>query len=1084
MNSITRFAIRSPLVIGSIAIALAAFGLYSYFTLGVAITPTISFPTVTVTTTYSGANPDTVETQVTDPIENAIATLSNIDTLTSTSVQGQSTVRVQFTTAANSQLIGVDVERVVNSARANLPSGAGTPTVSTASSGSISIMTLAVSGTQPLDQIDYVAENQVQRAIEAVSGVNAVSVVGAPTRQIFVKADLNKLQARSLGLTSLQTAIQSAQLEQPGGTILSNTKDADVVLSGLVATPEQLGNIVVAQTSSGPVYVKDVATIDDSQAKQSSIARVNGTQAITLTVTKQESASTINVSGDVRAAVSQLQLPQGMHVTVVTDAANYTQQSFDTIRKTLIEAVLLTGLILMMFLHTWRSTLIVMISIPTSVLTTLGLMDLLGLNLNLFTMLALTLSIGILVDDSIVVIENIARHLGMHQPPVLAALRGRSEISMAAITITFLDIVVWVPIAMISGIAGQLLRPFAIVIAAATLTSLVVSFTLTPLLASRYLSIEEAIKAGGGPLDRFGRWWDSGFNRVETGYAHVLHGVLTRRWWHFSARWLVIALGIASFIGGLGLLGLGRIGVDIFPSGDQSEVYVTLKMPSATDIDVTDSVSKTIEQRLRQYPEVTSVYASVGAGSSFGSTGGNQAQLTVDLVQPDRRKQSAQQLADTFRQQLGQGIADLTVQTSTPNSFGFGGFGNQAIQMSVQGSDPTVLNNLVGQVTGIIESTPGAVNVSSDLTNTTPRYTINLDQSKAAQLGVSTQSAGSALAAAVNGTKVAAFQQTGETNIDIQLIADDQFRASASNLSALPLLTSNGTIVSLGQIGTIAQSNAQTSISHTSRLRSVSVNADAGNGYSIGAVQGSIQRRLATLSLPSGYTIGYAGQAQQSNQAFGTIFQALGVSLLLMYALMMLLFESLTLPLAVLMSLPLAVVGALGAMTITATNFTLFSMLGVALLMGLVGKNAVLLVDFTDRMRKQGMTRADALLHAGPTRLRPILMTTASVIVALAPIAFGLEAGSDLLKAAAIVLVGGLVTSTVLTLVFVPAMYTIFDDIQNAFARVAHRFAGPPRKLHPVEEAILHPPRTEDFEIGPTVVASSTDGRYSSTAAD
>jgi hydrophobic/amphiphilic exporter-1 (mainly G- bacteria), HAE1 family len=1064
MSALTRFAVRNPLAVAALAIALALFGFYAYRTLGVAVVPSFGIPAVTVTTAYSGANPDTVETQVTKPIEDAIAGLKNIDSLTSTSTQGNSTVQVQFTTAANTDLVGVDVQRVVSGAK--LPSAAGTPSVRKADTSTISVLTLAVSGPQPLNQIDDVAENQVKRTIEGVAGVSSVSVVGAPTREIWVKADLNKLQVRGLGLTSLQDALAAAQLQQPAGTLVSNTKDANVVLSGLVGDPQQLGDIVVSQTSTGPVYVKDVATIDDTQATPTSMARVDGVQAITLTASKLQTASTLTVSKDVKAAIAQLQLPEGMQVQVVTDLATYTQQSFNTIQKTLVEAVILTGIILLLFLHTWRSTLIVMISIPTSVLTTLGLMYVYGLDLNLFSMLALTLSVGILVDDSIVVIENIARHLGMGEAPVLAAIRGRSEIGMAALTITMLDVVVYVPIALISGIAGQIIRPFAIVIAAATLTSLVVSFTLTPLLASRYLSVEETLKAGNGPLERFGRWWDRGYDCLARRYEALLRWVLTGRGFGISARWLIILLGFSTVFGGLGLLLTGRISIDIFPSGDQSEVDVTVVMPSATDIQTTNSVVLQLESRLKSYAEVRMVYSNTGTGSGGGpgggATGGDQAQLTALLVPIDQRQRSSNQLADVIRQELGKGIPDLTLRTSVPNAFGFGGFGSQAIQVQVLGSDATTLNNLVDQVTATMQATDGAAEVNNDNQKTTPQYTLNIDRAKSAQLGVSAQSAGTALSAAVDGLKVATYQKTGQSNVDIRLIADDKFRASASNLASLPLLTTNASVVTLGQIGTLTQTTAPTSITHQNRLRSVSVSASASGGRSSSAVQSAIQANLAKISIPAGYTISYSGQAQQGTSTFSDIFKALGVSAMLMYMLMMLLFRSITLPLAVLISLPLAIVGALGAMTLTGSNFTLFALLGVTLLMGLVGKNAVLLVDYTDTLRKAGEIRTDALLHAGPTRLRPILMTTLSVIISLAPVAIGLEAGSELLKAAAIVLIGGLLTSTLLTLVFVPAMYTVFDDVELAVVRLIRRIATP-RTFEPLEEEILHPERVPEF---------------------
>ncbi|HEX6510839.1 MAG TPA: efflux RND transporter permease subunit, partial [Chloroflexota bacterium] len=528
---LTRFALRNPLVVGAITLMLAAFGLYSYFNMGIGVVPNISFPGVTIITTDAGADPATIETQVTKPIEDAVSTLANIDQIVSTSNEGISSVTVQFTTAADSKLVPVDVERVVNSVRNKLPSEADPPSISTFDTSQIPVIVVTLSGQQPLDQIQQVAKDRVQRAFEGVKGVASVSISGGPTREVHVKVDLDKLQARGLGLNTVQQALQSEQLELPAGSLASAGKDVNVRFTGLVKTPAELGSIIVAQQEQGPVYVRDVATIDDTYKKNEAISRVDGAPTVALTVTKLASASSLQVSGDVRKVMAQLEpnLPQGMHFDVGYDIALYTQQSFNTIQKTLGEAVLFTGLILLLFLHTWRSTLIVLIAIPTSVLTTFGFMNLLGMNLNLFSMLALTLSVGILVDDSIVVLENIYRHLGLGEPPWVAAVNGRGEIGLAAITITSVDIAVYLPIALIPGISGEFIRPFALVIAAATLTSLAVSFTLTPLLASRYLRAEHALKRGSGKLAAFGRRWDGGFEAIGRGYQRLLKRVLTGR---------------------------------------------------------------------------------------------------------------------------------------------------------------------------------------------------------------------------------------------------------------------------------------------------------------------------------------------------------------------------------------------------------------------------------------------------------------------------------------------------------------------------------------------------------------------------
>ncbi|HEX6513898.1 MAG TPA: efflux RND transporter permease subunit [Chloroflexota bacterium] len=1067
---LTTFSLRNPLIITAITVVLALFGIYAYSSMGIGLLPNFSEPVVQVITTEAGADPASVETRITKPIEDAIAALPNVKQITSSSTEGVSSVSVEFTTSANTDLIAVDVERAVNSIRSKVPTDTDAPAVQKFDVNQIPVVIVSLSGPQPLDQIQQVASDRLKRTLESVKGVASVTLTGGRDHEVQVKVDLDKLQAHGLGLNSVQQALASQQLELPAGTLTSATKAVNVRLDGLVSTPDQLGDIVVAQTVQGPVRVKDVATIDDTVKKAATISRVNGVPAVSLTVTKLNSANALQVSKDVHKLLDQLQptLPHGMHTAIGFDTATYTQQSFNTIQKTLLEAIALTGLILLLFLHTWRSTLIVLVAIPTSVLSTFGWMSVMGINLNLFSMLALTLAVGILVDDSIVVLENVYRHLGLREPPLLAAINGRNEIGLAAITITMVDVVVYLPIALIPNYVGQVLQSFALVITAATLTSLLVSFTLTPLLASRYLRAEHALQQRGGWLARFGQKWDAGFERLGQAYRRLLTRVLTGRILRFiprrggrrgiSARWAVIVAGVLSFVAGLALLALGLIGFDIFPSGDQSEVDVQLVMPSATALESTDATAKQIEQRLRSVPEVREVFSFVGQGGGNGATSASSANMYVLLAPRDERARGSQQIADDLDQHLAVGIPGAKVRVGLPNAFGFGGFGGQPIQVVLRGPNPEQLNTLVDQVEGVLKSIPGTADVNNSNEITQPEYVIKVDQTHAADLGITSDQASQALRTAVDGTVVTKYRRPGQDDVDVRLIAGDGFRASPSNLGSLPLLSSKGTLVSLGQLGDIRTGTAPTVISHQYRDRSVTISAST-VGRLPGDVQNELVARLGKLALPPGYSIDYNGQAKEGASAFNDMYKAMAIGLGLMYLLMLMLFGSVMLPLAVLMSLPLAVVGSFGAMAATHTPFTLFSLLGFSLLIGLVGKNAILLVDYTDTLRKRGENRTEALLQAGPTRLRPIVMTTVSVIAALAPVALGLEAGSELLKAAAIVLIGGLITSTLLTLVFVPAMYTIFDDVQSGIVGLARRFSQP-RQFEPEELAILHPDRS------------------------
>jgi hydrophobic/amphiphilic exporter-1 (mainly G- bacteria), HAE1 family len=1053
---LTRFSLRNPMVVAAITVALALFGLFSYASLGVAITPNVSFPQVVVTTTYPGADPETVESNVTKPIEDAIATLQNIDTngLTSISSSGVSTVIVQFNTAANPDLVSVDVERVVNGVRSKLPSEVDSPSISKVDINAFGVATIVLSGNLPPADLQDLAENVIQKQLTALPGVGAVNIRSGITRELHILVDEQALRGRGLSINNVAATLQAQQLEVPAGTITQNGRDFSVYFDSLVSAPQQLGDLILQQTPNGAIYLRDVAKIEDTIKKRSAIVRVNGREGLAIVVVKLASANTISVVDSVKREMARMntQLPGDAHLDIVIDSSTYTSKSFNTVQRALLEAVICTGLILLLFLHTWRSTLIVLVSIPVSLLTTLVMMSALHYNLNLLTMMALTLSVGILVDDSIVVLENIYRHLDLGKSPFQAAIDGRTEIGMAALTITFVDVVVYLPIAvMLSGISAEFLRPFALTIAAATLISLLVSFTLTPLLASRML--KEGHKQTNSLLDRFGRAWDRGFIALERQYERLLRVSLRH-------RWLVIGVGLASFVGGILLWVFGFIGSDFFPSGDQSELDITLTMPPSTSLDATNQATLEVERLLRERHEVQTIYSVVGqsGGDATGaSTSGNTALITALLVSPHERSQSSDQIRAALRDPLAQALPTAKIQIGLPNAFGFGGFGGQPIQVQVQGPDPATVDQLALQVQHVLEQVPGASAVRSSNDNLQTQIRATIDWRRAADLGVTAQSAGQALRTAIDGWKsnTNQFRQNGKSAIDIRILTAGAENMNVQQIAALPVSSTNG-VVRLDQFATLRQVEIPTTIRHVNRLRAVTIGAEPGGGMLVGDVQNATRAAMSKLQLPNGYAITYAGQGGSGSTAITDIMHALGVAVLLMYMLMMMLFGSLTLPLAVLMSLPLAVVGAFGAMALTKTAFTLFSLLGFAVLVGLVGKNAILLVDYTEILMQRGRDRRQALLEAGPTRLRPIIMTTMSVMAALLPIASGLEEGSELLKSAAVVLIGGLITSTLLTLVFVPAMFTIFDDLGHWFGRLFRRGKKADGKKRPAAE---EPPR-------------------------
>jgi hydrophobic/amphiphilic exporter-1 (mainly G- bacteria), HAE1 family len=1055
---LTSVAIKRPLFMLMVIGALLVVGLVSWTKLGVDLLPALDFPIVVVNTSYPGASPDAVDTLVTKPVEDAVATINDIDYIQSTSVEGQSSVVIFFTDKAAKDS-SIDVERRVSALRNQLPTDAKDPTVGKYDPNAQPILLLTLSGNRDLGALERLGEDPVQKRLEGTDGVAQVSLVGGLVREIDIQVDQQRLQARSLSILQVNQALAGDNVNVPAGSITQQGRDWTVRLDNQAQTPSELNNVLVSSTTNGPVYLKDVATVVDTYKKVSTIQRTNGQSAVGITVLKQASANTVATAESVKATLKALQpdLPQGVHIDVAYDASIFTRRSLNDVTRELSQAVILTGLVLLLFLHTFRSTLIVLLAIPTSLIATLGVMYFLGLSLNMMSLMGLTLTVGILVDDSIVVLENIFRHLQLGEAPREAAIHGRSEIGFAAIAITLVDIVVFTPIAFMSGIVGQYFREFGLVIVSATCFSLVVSFTLTPLLASRWYRRGDHGEAkvrqpSRNPLVRFGRAWDAGYARLARGYARVLRFAIGRR-----TRWAVVVLSVLSFIGGIMLVATGVLSTEFFPNADNGALTISLEMPPGTSVDVTNSATQKIEQRVMAWPEVKEVFTSVGQSGGFGPSQSRLATMQVQLVDKNLRTRTPDDLTRVART-YGADIPGAKVTASPVSQFGGGGA--SAVSVRIQGEDQAILTKLASQVADVVRRTPGTADVNDGGVTGDPELVVNVDRQQAADLGLTPSQVASVLRTGLAGSIVGTFRPQGTIGWDISVILNPDERARVEQVGQIPIVTPRGQTIQLGQIANVSTSIGPTQIDRRDRQRSVYVTADL-QDRPAGDVAKDIQAGLDKIRVPNGYKVTQGGDAQSQNETFGQILTALGLSVLLMYMLMVALFESLIFPLMIMFSLPLAVVGAFGLLALTGNTLNMLSMIGMILLTGLVGKNAILLVDYTNTLRKRGHARNDALLEAGPTRLRPILMTTSALVLAMSPIALKLGEGSEWRAPMAVTVIGGLLTSTLLTLVLIPAVYTIMDDFTGVLSRVPSRFVRlllwrPARRAHTQEP---EPPR-------------------------
>jgi HAE1 family hydrophobic/amphiphilic exporter-1 len=1023
---LTTLAIRRPLLVLIGAGALLAFGLLALTRLGVELLPEIDIPVVTVTTAYPGAGPDAVDTLVTRKIEDAVASLSEIDTITATSVEGSSTVTITFTEKAAKD-VTEQVSRRVSAIRDKLPTDSKTPTIDKMDGSSDTILQLALTGSD-LGQLQNLADDTVKKDLEAVPGVARVDLLGGVERVIQVHVDQHRLQAHHLSILQVTQALSSDNLNVPAGTLTQRDTDWTVRLNTQVQSVRDLQGVVVANESGGVVHLRDVASVVDTYKKSTELQRAHAQPAIGLVVIKQSSANTVATSESVNKALPGIQakLPPGSALSLVYDSAPYVRNSVSDVQNELGLAVLLTGLVLLVFLHTFRSTAIVLLAIPTSLLSTFGVMSVLGISFNFMSLMGLALTVGILVDDSIVVLENIARHLHLGETPVEAAINGRSEIGMAAIAITLVDVVVFTPIAFMTGFLGAIFRDFGLVIATATLFSLLVSFTLTPMLASRWYRAGQgggASHAAGSrhPLARFARVWDALYARLERGYARVLRASL-------RVRWLVVGLAVLAFAGGVSLVPLGILSTEYLPNDDSGRVLVTLELPAGSSLEVTNEAASAIERRLLAVPEVDNVFTTVHART---------ASMYVLLVDKHHRQRGSAAVADDART-LGSDLPGLTVKASALSSLGGDAANGGPIQVQIQGEDQKVLASLARQVAEVVRQVPGTVDVSDGGVVGQPELVVNVDRERAADLGLTAGQVASILRTGLAGSTVGTFRPEGSKGWDIDVLLDPGDRARTEQVMDIPVITPRGATIRLGEVAEVTTLSGPTQVNRRDRQRAFTVSAGVA-GRPTGAVASDVQEALDRLSVPAGYTVHQGGTAKDQSEAFLQIFQALGLSVLLMYLLMALLFESVLFPLVVLLSLPLALVGAFGLLALTGNTLNLMSMIGMILLTGLVGKNAILLVDYTNHLRRAGLPRAEALLQAGPTRLRPILMTSSALILAMLPLAARLGDGGEWRAPLAMTVIGGLLTSTFLTLLVIPSVYTLVDDAQGLFGSLPSR---------------------------------------------
>lgn len=1047
--TITELSIKRPILIVVIFLVLGVLGIFSYNQLSYELLPKMSSPFVTVVTVYPGANPSEVENAVTKKIEEAVAGAEKLKRVFSTSSENVSTVFVEFQQSANADLATQDVQRKINEIT-DLPTGVKRPAVLKFQLDAIPVIRMAVTSAIPPRDFAQLLKDQIKPRLAQIKGVSQVSLVGLSEREINVNINADKLRAYNLSIVQVSEAIRRANLDVPAGRI--NDKDAQfgVRVQGKFENVEDLKNLVILatpqQNGAAPSVVKlsDVAEVSDGARDVETLSRLNGMDAVGVLIQKQSDANTVAVSELVRAEIEKLRSEQpAMTFSIAQDASEFTLEAANAVVHDLQIAVFLVALVMLLFLHSWRNSLIVMLSIPASLVSTFIAMYVFNFSLNLMTLLAMSLVVGILVDDSIVVLESIYQQLERGVEPRAAALKGRMDIGFSALAITLVDVVVFLPLSLVSGLIGDIMRQFALVVVISTLLSLFVSFTLTPMLASRFSRLEHLTR--GTLMGRFGLWFERGFASLTDWYAGVLAWALKHR--------IVVALSaFALLIGSFMLPALGFIGSEFISSSDKGELSVSITLPPGTPFEETNRVVREIEKKYAAMPEVRKLFTSVGSSSSgfeaqFSS---NNAYIDVSLTPKAQRtkpEQEAQQISIRMKK-LAQEIPGVKARVAPIGLFGQAD--DSPIQVLVFGANRDSATAAGRIIADILTTINGSADVRLSLEEGKPETRIDIDREKMASYGLSLEEVGFSVRTALAGNddtkiRLAGAQGSVEYPVRIRLDADD--RSRTERLKNLTFTNMAGQRVELQQFARVEQSLAPSQLDRRNRNASVIVYSKA-VGRPSGTMGEELQAKIKAARLPSGVKVDYLGDLENQGDAFGSLGLALLAAILFVYLLMVALYNSWVYPFVVLFSIPVAMVGALVGLALAMKSLNIFSILGIIMMIGLVAKNAILLVDRTNAARTEGMDVIPALLDAGRTRLRPIVMTTIAMVIGMLPIALADGAGGEFKSGLAVALIGGLTSSMFLTLLVVPTVYVDVEHLRSFTLRLAHKIGSRARSIH------------------------------------
>ena len=1091
MQKLAEICVRRPVFATMLILAVTVVGVFSFFSLGVDLFPKIDLPTVTVTVVNQGSSPQEIETEITDKIEGAVNTISGIDELRSTSVEGVSQVFITFLLEKNADVAAQEVRDHVDLVIPDLPETAEKPVVQKLDTDAAPVLRIAVSAPRSLRDVTDVADHQIKRRIESINGVGDVQIVGGRQREIEIWIDPDKMRAYNVTAADVAAAVRLQNMEVPGGRVNEGTRELTVRTMGRIVNPADFNNLVVATHGTYPVKISDIGYAEDGAEEQRTEARLDGQPAVTLVVSKQSGQNTVAVADAVKARLKELAptLPKDFRTRVVGDQSTFIKASLESIERHLVEGGLLAAIVVFFFLWSIRSTFIAAIAIPTSIVATFGAMAALGYTLNQITMLALTLMVGIVIDDAIVVLENIFRFVeekGM--APFQAAIEGTREIGLAVMATTLSLLAVFLPVGFMGGIVGRFMSSFGLTSSSAIAVSLLVSFTLTPMLAARLIKRREdalpaslgsepsegdgtavakesrVVAADPGPeknVDDLRRATDempiakgegtgvpdaersskeSRFYRpIDRTYTWMLR-------WSMAHRWIVVALCALVIFSIVPLFMF--VGKNFLPVDDQSEFEITVRAPEGYTLAATSALAERIAKEVRQMDGVTDTLVTIGGGQQQTV---NLASIYVKLKPIEERRQNQQQLMVRARDILKHYPQELRTSVQQVAAISGGGFRNSDIQYVIGGPDLDKLAKYSQELLAKMKTIPDVVDADTTLIVGKPELRVVIDRARAADLGVRVGDIAQALNTLVAGQKASTFN-AGTDQYDVRVRATGEFRASAESLKQMIVASTKLGWVGLDNVVRIEEGTGPSAIDRLNRARQVTLTANVRPGGSQSAVLSQMNEFVKELHVDPSYSTGLAGRSKELGRAGYYFMLACLLSFVFMYMVLAAQFESFIHPVTILLTLPLAIPFGIVSLLVTGQTINIFSGLGLLLLFGVVKKNAILQIDHTNGLRAQGMDRHDAIIQSNRDRLRPILMTTIALVAGMMPLVLSSGPGSGTNRSIGVLVVGGQSLCLLLTLLAVPVFYSLFDDLSRSHvwgrigASVSHSVAWARRK--------------------------------------